>query len=586
MNYASLNNKYILSSNPLLLERLSSVDSHSSDLELIPSSSGAITTRIRGKFLHSTRDPVKEAQRLIAAHMKSGTEYCILEGFGLGYYAKEALLYSDTLTIIVIDPSLERFKKALEAQDLSPVLTSSRVLLLIGEQARKISSVLTSLSPGKITRIRNRALYSIDTSFYKETEGYIARYTARKKVNEATLKRFGQIWIRNLIYNMNILSESGNLQDLEKLFSDIPVLLLAAGPSLTKTLPLLAELREKFVLVAVDTASKALKQYGINPDFLIVIDPQYWNTRHLDHIDLSKTILVSESATHPSVFRKKHGILYLSGSLFPLGQFMETYINPRKRLGAGGSVSTSAWDFCHLISTGPVYCAGLDLGFPDTQTHYKGSFFEERSHTLSTYLNSAEDQAFRALNGAHPFPLTNNTGGATLTDQRLIVYKQWFEERLEQSPERKTYNLSPKGIKIEGIPFVPLRELLSFPHKRKTIDNVIRKLSPPSRIDTERRKQNIFQGAKYLIEELEKLSSLTEKSIETINTFLQDPKELPYTEAVTILDTLDKEILNLKSKKISGFLIQPLLKDVISEKSTDPLLISKNLYAQIKESSN
>ncbi len=586
MKYLDHNISIIQYSNTPLFNKLTQIQTEEKDLTVSPSASGKITAQIDGKFIHSSRDPVKEAKNITKHHLVPGVTTCVIEGFGLGYYAEEVLLASATVQIIIIDPSLERFKQALAIRDLSALLASQQVTLLIGENAEVLAAILLKTNPGDIAVIRNRTLYMADTEYYKETESYISRYTARKQVNEATLKRFGQIWIRNLIYNMNILPESGALQDLENLFSPIPVLLLAAGPSLTAILPYLEELKEKLVIVAVDTVSEALVQYGITPDFLIVIDPQYWNTRHVDRIDMSKTILVSEASTYPSVFRKNHRIQYLSGSLFPLGQFMETFTGFRKRLGAGGSVSTSAWDFCHLISSAPVYCAGLDLGFPEKETHYKGSFFEERAHIISSRLNPAAQQAFSALHSAQPFPAENNEKGTTLTDQRLIVYKQWFEERIEQSPERTTCNLSPKGVKIKGIPFLPVEELLCFPQKRDTINTLLETLSPPPEAVKNQTTENLLKGVNILIDELEKLSSLTGKSIETINSHLNNPSGLPYKKALSILDSLDREIINMKSKKISGFLIQPLLRDVMKASGVNPLMTSKNLYSEIKKSSD
>ncbi len=586
MSYLSLNSSSLQQAHPSLFDRLSQIEEEKEPFDIIAAASGDLTARLEGKYLHSSRDPVKEASKIMTSHLNPGVSTCIIEGFALGYYAEEALRFSDSLHIIIADPSLSRFKKALEARDLSSMLMSSRISFLIEEKTEKIAALLRKSSPGEIAVVRNRTLFMADSSFYREIEGYISRYKARKQVNEATLKRFGQIWIRNLIYNMTVLSESGNLQELENLFSPIPVLLLAAGPSLSPILPHLKTLRERVILVAVDTASEALLRQGIDPDFLVVIDPQYWNTRHLDRIDMKNTILISESSTYPSVFRKNHGILYLSGSLFPLGQFIETFIGHRKRLGAGGSVSTSAWDFCHLISSGPVYCAGLDLGFPDNETHYKGSFFEERTHILSSRMNSAELQAFTALYNAHPFPEKNNTDGTTLTDQRLVVYKQWFEERLEQSPERTTFNLSPRGIKIEGIPFVPLETLFRLPLKRKEIDALLEKRSPPSRENRTAAVQALLRGVKILMKELEKLQALTERGIHLIDTREEEPEKLSYRETVLQLDAVDREILSMETKNISGFLIQPVLRDVMKEQNSNPLQTSRNLYNEIKQSAD
>lgn len=586
MNFFSTNSKLLENLDPDLREIISNPQLHDDFFDIIQLASGYPTASIRGKFIHSSRNPVREAKNIISSKIKKGTSVCIIEGFGLGYYAEEALKLSSTIRIIVVEPSPARLKKALKTRDFSKLFSSSRIMILPGKRAKRISPLLASLPPGDIVIVRNRALYTVDTSYYLEIESDINRFMARKEVNEATLQRFGHIWIRNFINNMAVIPESGDLRILENLFSNIPVLLLAAGPSLTDLLPHLFELQKKFVIVAVDTVSKALEQIGIVPDFLVVIDPQYWNARHLDRINLEKTTLISESSTYPSVFRKNHLKLYFSGSLFPLGRFFENFTGTRKRLGAGGSVSTSAWDFCHFLTSGPVYCAGLDLGFPQKETHYKGSFFEERVHILSSRTSPAETQTFYVLHSAYPFPVENNRGSTTLTDQRLIVYKQWFEEKIEQSQERTTYNLSPEGIKIDGMPYTDRKVLFSFPDTRQTITKQLNMLSPPSEGEKKQITQDLLSGTQVLIEELTSLSSITKKCVDVIETYLGKPDTLPYSKALTLLETYDREILKLKGNTITGFLIQPLIRDITKNELSDPFLDSKNLYSEIKKASD
>lgn len=587
MNYFKINTSTLEQYNNSLYEKIQILQTKKRIMEIRASSSGHPTALVEGKLLHSSHNPVREAEKLISATLSGPVSVCIIEGFGLGYYVEAALNFSPSLTVIVVDPSLERFKAALETRDMTELITSPRLILLIGSKEYKISSILVSLPPGDIKIVRNRNLYSLESDYFHEVERYTSQYLIRQDVNKATLKRFGQIWIRNLIYNMNVVPEAGDLKFLENIFGNYPVLLLAAGPSLDKIVPHLKKLKEKFIIVAVDTAVNALLRYRISPDFLLVIDPQYWNARHIDRMNTEDTILISESSTYPSVFKDNYKQLYFSGSLFPLGQFLEKFIGQRKRLGAGGSVSTSAWDFCHLISTGPVYCAGLDLGFPSLETHYKGSFFEERAHLFSNRYAPAETEAFNALNNAHPFPAENNEGGETLTDKRLIVYKQWFEEKIEQSPGRKTYTLSSKGIRIRGITYTPMEKILSYPVIRDKIKERIDSLPVKSQKEIILTAQHLIKGVNILIDELERLSLYTGKSIDLIETYMEGTQGVNLNQILYTLDSYDKEILNLNTKNISGFLIQPVLKEITEETGKeDTLLKSRKLYSEIKKSSD
>ena len=122
-----------------------------------------------------------------------------------------------------------------------------------------------------------------------------------------------------------------------------------------------------------------------------------------------------------------------------------------------------------LISSGHLYCGGLDLGFPENKTHFHGSFFEERFHTLTTRTTPPEDYTYKAIISGNPYKKANNTGTYTLTDNRLSIYIQWFEEQIQINKIDKIWNISPLGIKIEGMDYKDIKELLNYPDIREKI---------------------------------------------------------------------------------------------------------------------
>ncbi len=585
MNYLEINLAALRQNIPDLYEKVLPFLESEQVFEIKDTPSGAPTAIYKGRLLHSAYDPVREAEKTAAQSLKGNESVCIVEGLALGYSISAVLENSEDTTIVVIDNSIERFVSALKVRDMRDILLSGRVAFLVESVANSVSAVLRTSSPGETAVIKNRNLTGIEEEYFRAVDSSIDRFLERKKVNTATLKKFGPIWIRNLISNICIFPEAASIDLIENIFGSFPVLLLAAGPSLKEILPHIKQLQKRFVMVAVDTAMKALSEAGVVPDFLVVIDPQYWNVRHLDRAELSGTLLVSESSTHPAVFRKGHKRLFFAASLFPLGQFIESFTGRKRRLGAGGSVSTSAWDLSHIISRGPVYCSGLDLGFPDRETHYKGSFFEERVHQESNRLNPAENSAFSALNNAYPFYLENNTGGVTLTDSRLIVYKQWFEERIEQSPDRKTFNLSSKGIKIEGFSFAAPDSILGFPVVREEIDRIIAGISPVPEKIREDIRRGLKKGLDLLKADLRQLSGITENCIGLIDDYTGG--NMPLKEVLKTLDENDRKIIQLRSRNISGFLIQSILQETVSDSTKEnSLKMSRNLYTKIKESAD
>ena len=589
MSFYHENIDILCSKYPAFKEDILDKFTKSPDMVISASKSGLPTAVIDGKFIHSNHEPVKEAERLVLSEIYDKSAACIIEGFGLGYYVEAILKLRPGIPVIIVEPSAERFLKSLEARNLSHIFTSPSVSLLIANKSDSIRLLLPGLPGGSIQLFKHRSLYELDYEYYKEIDKIVHHFVSRKEVNTATLKKFGKLWVRNLIRNLTHLPKAMDVGVLSGIFGNYPVLLLAAGPSLDNVLPYMDELQKRFITVAVDTSAAALMNAGYLPDFTVVVDPQYWNTRHLDRIDLSKTILMSESSTNPGIFRKKYNKIFFCGSLFPLGIFIEKFGGSKKRLGAGGSVATTAWDFCRLISSGHLFCGGLDLGFPENKTHFHGSFFEERFHTLTSRITPPEDYTYKAVSSGNPFKKDNNTGTYTLTDNRLSIYIQWFEEQIKINRISNIWNISPLGIKIEGMDYKDIDKLLHYPDIRKEINLIMKNIATSSPNTVRMTKKSITQGTSILKKELERLSTLANRGILLISEYnSKKQKSISVQMLLEGLNEIDKQIMGSDSKEITSFLLQPIIDEVtgkdVAETFDEGIRDSKELYLKIKES--
>ena len=127
------------------------------------------------------------------------------------------------------------------------------------------------------------------------------------------------MWVRNLLSNLDRFAGNPGIGVAQNRFPGVPALVMAAGPSLDEVLPHLKALKEHMLIVAVDTSYRFCKNQGVEPDFLVSVDPQYWNSRHLDWLEREQTILVSESSAHPRVFRsegkEEEMVLFVSSAI-------------------------------------------------------------------------------------------------------------------------------------------------------------------------------------------------------------------------------------------------------------------------------
>jgi hypothetical protein len=262
---------------------------------------------------------------------------------------------------------------------------------------------------------------------------------------------------------------------------------------------------------------------GIEADFVVSVDPQYWNFRHLDRTLAQKTLLVTESAVYPPLLRYPFGGLFLCASFFPLGRFIEERLEPKGALGAGGSVATSAWDFIRLLGSQNVWIAGLDLSFPELKAHFRGALFEEKFHAASCRFFPGETWNFRSLRDGQPFLAKSRNksgkpGGQVLTDKRLSLYAAWFENRFSQFPDVKNISFSAGGLDIKGLETAPTEEFLALPERRGDINRVLTEVYTSIERDfhaEEAKKHNAEKYEKALLALLGGLGEIKNLALET-----------------------------------------------------------------------
>ncbi len=540
---------------PALLSRYSPRE----DVSFTPSSAGPPTAVAGSVYLHSRHDPIREADRLVRSALESDARFFLFYGFGLGYLVERFLECGGDRACLVIEPDVPLFLRALESRDISRLLSHPRVSYLLDAPPELITPFLEEYEEDEVQVVRLRSVYAGNRSFFEGADRTVTAFLSRKQVNRNTLARFGRLWVRNLLRNIRLFAERPGITGLSGRFAGIPALVLAAGPSLDHILPRLGRLRERFLLIAVDTSLRACIARGITPDFTVVVDPQYWNSRHIDAFRGIDTILVSESSTHPRVFRGLTDRIVFCSSLFPLGEYLERFIGKKGALGAGGSVSTSAWDFARFLGCRPIVMAGLDLGFPDRATHYHGSFFEERVHTLSCRHAPPSHHAFLALTGADPFPLPDNRGGTVLTDRRLVIYRQWFENQMRIHPDTDTRTASVGGVAIDGIPFLDPQRLEEFPIVRPQLQPILDETRALTAAATESdaMRAALEDGLAALLAELGSLAALAAEGEAAVRAARKAfSAGQPVGPFFAELDRTDAAIGSREIREVAGFLLQ------------------------------
>ncbi len=574
---------------PRLVEELASA-APAGDVDVFASRSGEPTARYGGQLLHSLVDPVREADRVAAGSRRPDSTVAVVFGFGLGYACEALLRLAPRLPVLAIEPDPGLFLRALAARPMEALLADPLLQLHVSADpqplAAAIDAAADALPLARPCLLRLAASGARHAAYFARVERMLVAARDRGQVNVDTLLRFAELWVRNLLRNLELFLSSPGVESLAGAFDGIPALVLASGPSLDEVLPHIHELARRCVVISVDTSLRACLAAGLQPDAVVLIDPQYWNSRHLDGTRSPRTLLVTESATHPRALRLAPPAAFFMSSLFPLGRFVESFGARKGELGAGGSVATTAWDLARMCGARPVVMAGLDLGYPGRATHFRGAFFEHRFLAVAGRTEPAEQHAFAYLSGADPFPVRSNSGETVLTDRRMAVYASWFETQAKRHPDVPTLTLSRGGVAIAGIRPAALAEVLAMPQRRPQIDERIGRLREAARGQDGRPAvawSSLAQALDRLLGELAAAREVAASAMAAVERAAAGPGAA--AQALAEIDRCDRRMLSLGSRDVLSFLMQPLIHAVMHGPAAgDPLARTRELYGQIARS--
>ena len=559
--------------------------------------SGRPTVILNGKAVHSRFDPVREADKAVECISGDGIDIVVLAGFGLGYVAESIVKKFPHSRLIVADADEDALARSLKVRNLDKLLAHPVLSFMLGGNPADIKEFLTGGPVGAgIHFFPWRPAMHVNPDWYASLEHNVAVTAHHRQINAHTLEKFGRLWVKNLVFNRSILTRAISLDKGLNVFADMPALILAGGPSLEDCLPHLQQLARRFLIIAVDTALRAALRMDVVPDVIVSVDPQYWNSRHLDWCKkhTQKTLLVAEAAAHPTVFRGIDGPCMLMRTRFPLGTVFENAVGLKGELMAGGSVATAAWDLARHYGCCPIVAVGLDLGYPNLKTHYNGSLSRELPHTASTRLNPSQHAFHQALKSAHPRKVRDMAGRPLITDARMDVYHTWFTECIKKLADRNPAVLGNKGRFIEGMRVISIEELLEIKEQRNELNRRMDNLkqispSPSAKESLDRVSTRLIEALQYMIQVAQQGIIETKAAQALINNINSIEQSERFQRHMNKLAELDKELMSGEGLEVVSFLLQPLILSITSSarnQKTDPLLRSLYLYNEIQESAS
>jgi len=404
------------------------------------------TASENGTYLHSKYRPS-------GTEVKIESDVKIFLGCGLGYEIVNFCSRGEPENIILLEPEPAHFFAALCVLDWTEVFKIEKLVIAPECPIDQIIPLCENLSSNQIEYVLNPAFVKHAPEYFETVKKLLDRNIRKNQINENTRRKFGKLWERNARMNARYAELCEGVETYKGAFSkdERPWLLVAAGPSLEKVLPRMKSLKEKCIVICVDTALRAMLKAGVEPDFIVLTDPQFWAYMHIAGLKAPSSILIADAVSYPAVFRFQCKKIVMSSSPFPISEDLKKIFEGKGELESGGSVATVAWSFAVMAGAKKIYTAGLDLSFPKKQTHIKGSTFEQAVHRVSTKVSTGERRTSDLLFGADITVAKDYNGNDVLTDSRMKMFAWWFESKIAATPNVETVTLCPESMMIPGI---------------------------------------------------------------------------------------------------------------------------------------
>ena len=558
-------------------------------LEVIETKSKKYSAKVfkdgKSIFLHSAYDPEKEANTLIK-EIENDTDLIFIFGIGAGYLINAVKKLN--VNIAVIEPSIKFFNLLIDNFKLDKILEDNITFFIGGDDIEDIEKFISIANTKKVKFFITRSyanLFGEEALFYQQK---VLSIVDKKIININTISRFDKLWAYNIASNVAKISTHYGANKFFDKYKNIPAVIVSAGPSLEKNIRKLKEIKNKALIIAVDTAMKPLFSHNISPHFVITIDPQKKNSKYFRNVDFKDSVLIAESSVDKEAIDSFNGAIYFINSIFPLAKYFMEELGNRGDITTGGSVSTAAYDFAIRIGANPIIMVGLDLSFPNYQTHIKGSYHEENFFTEIYKLDSYDSRIYKVLIAGNLREEKNIYNEKVLTDSRFDMYKNWYEEQCLKYNQIKFYNATEGGIVINGMENINLEELIQkFNDIDINIDRNDRNIERKNEILT-----NIKNGLIKIEGEISKIKPYILNALELCEKINEDLKR--HRKVDKLLESLneyDIKILNIsKVNEFLGITMQKTIKAITEgfifedEKYDKSIVNSYKLYEAMNES--
>ncbi len=356
-----------------------------------------------GRAMHSKYDPAHEAENFAK---ETSSEYAVILGIGGAYHIKAFLERNPKCMVIAVEKNREDMDLLQQITCVKEVINDKRVETVFPDNLeQKITETYFPALYGNLSILPQRMWLNENKNL---AEGLIGKIndTLKKISSDFSVQaHFGKLWLKNIFSNLHTISKANSKSvtnisasgDTQKTAA-----IIAAGPTVDETIKKIIARRNEYYVIATDTATGILREYGIIPDTAVSIDAQWLSSTHYIGEKNKGTFFINDMAGSPSAAallkRKSYNVIFCRTG-HPLSEFASQYFsNPPILLTAGsGTVTIAAADLALKAGFSKIEIYGADFAYSNGKAYAKGTYLEHLYRKDESRLENAETKFDRLL---------------------------------------------------------------------------------------------------------------------------------------------------------------------------------------------
>ncbi len=399
----------------------------------------------RSITLASKYSPTKEAARLAGNADPDRHAVIVVLGLGTSHHVAElAQRVVGNGLLVVYEPDASLVRSVLEQVDCRAWLGSPRVALFVGEVEpaeliARLESQVALVSQG-VQFIAHPPTRQIHADRLNAFSDAMTQFVSFCRTNIATTLVNASRTCENQAQNLPQYTAGATVAELESITQGYPAIIVSAGPSLARNVHLLTQpgVRNRVVIIAVQTVLKPLLARGVKPHFVTALDYHEISKRFYEGLPpLDDVTLVAEAKAHRAILDAYPGPVRVCESRF-LDTLLGDQARPVGHLKSGSTVAHLSLYLAQYLGCDPIIFIGQDLGFSDGLYYCPGTAIHEVWADELSPMNTLEMMEWKriARHKSHLQKIDDIHGKTIFTDEQMLTYLKQFEKDFADAPQQ------------------------------------------------------------------------------------------------------------------------------------------------------